>query len=744
MNIAGRRATNDERPTTRAPAQVGSLVIRHSSFVLIITLLALGLRLLVWRWREFYPLGGDEQEYLGQALTLLQQHRYVELRLMRPPLYTLFLAGCILLWDSLVQNLRLAQAFVSAATLAPLWMLTREIFDFRFSKIPILACLFMALSYTLAANATELLSETLFLFGLTTLFWLLVRAGRLAVAGQPTAPRWAAAAGLALGLLCLTRSVAQPLLPLGTLWLALLGARHFRTQHSALSTQHFFHSLGARCSLLFALCALLVILPWTARNYLTYGGLILIDTTGAENLWLDNNSDPQGRDGVKAQLYALGEERLLRQRISAERGLAAISGDPARFAHKAWGELLKLFALEYSDDMRARPQIWLPPAEVWARLLLGDALWLVTLLAGVSGFLIFDFRFLIAGTQSKIKNQKSKIQHWADPRWLFVPWALYLVFTAMLFHVELRYRLPLYPALIPYAALALAAQGKRQKAKGKKAWLLPFAFCLLPLILTLLHAPYPLLAWRLGWKHYHLGQAERALADGNTARAEQAAQAALALDPGSALGQVALARVELLRGMPERALLALEHAIEAIPDHPHAHLLRGDLLRGRGQPEQAARELRRFEAASLQDLQAWSWERFGSPPPARLDLGGGLDLGFVRGFGLAEQGGWRWTEARASLRLSPPSTGGTLLLRLASGRPPGVSAPALELLVHGRHATTLQVEREWRTYSLPLAPGSAPLEIELRAETFTPRDYDRASDNGRTLGVMVDWAEVVP
>ncbi|MBO9320337.1 MAG: hypothetical protein J7460_15105, partial [Chloroflexus sp.] len=73
--------------------------------IMTLTGLALVFRLLVWRWRELYPLGGDEAEYLAQAITLLQERRYVELRLMRPPLYPLFLATAILFVDSLVQNL---------------------------------------------------------------------------------------------------------------------------------------------------------------------------------------------------------------------------------------------------------------------------------------------------------------------------------------------------------------------------------------------------------------------------------------------------------------------------------------------------------------------------------------------------------------------------------------------------------------------------------------------------------------
>src|SRR5262249_40906043 len=137
--------------------------------LLLVFIVALGLRLLVWRWHEPYPLGGDESEYFNQALTLLRDHRYVELKLMRPPLYTGFLAACMYLFDSQVQRLRLAQALIGALTVVPIYLLTRRLFGAR--RIALIAALLVALDYTLAANATELLTETLFLFGLATFFW---------------------------------------------------------------------------------------------------------------------------------------------------------------------------------------------------------------------------------------------------------------------------------------------------------------------------------------------------------------------------------------------------------------------------------------------------------------------------------------------------------------------------------------------------------------------------------------------
>jgi 4-amino-4-deoxy-L-arabinose transferase-like glycosyltransferase len=778
-------ATPNLQPRVRCALVTARLV--HYAPLAAILAIALGLRLLVWRWHAQYPLGGDEREYFEQALTLLRDHRYVELRLMRPPLYTAFLAACIYLFDSLVQRLRLLQALISALTVVPVYALAGQLFKDR--RVALAAALLAAVNYTLAAHATELLTETLFLFGLTTLFWLLLKAAAAAKRREvppaahasalgrqpPTAeqrpatddrrpaasrgssteaeassreespfsirdPRsmvtgdrrsaagWAALAGLALGALTLLRSVALPLLPLGALWLL------FRPRFSI------------RCSLFFVLCSLLVILPWTTRNYLTYGAPILVDTTGAENLWLDN--DPAGREAVKRQLYALGNDRAMRQRIALERGVAAIAVAPRRFLAKAWDETQRFFALQYFDDMRERRAIWVPPLEVWLRLLLGDGLWLALLLGGAAGlWLAPTDNGQRTGDDERCSTIARRSSIAGDPRWTFVPWALYTLLTAVVFHVELRYRLPLYPVLLPYAAWVLVQAGRggtRLLASLAPGLVGAVLTCLLLVGFTLLHRPYVSEAWMLAWKHARLWQAERALARGDGAAAQAAARAALGWDGESALARVALARAALLGGDQAAARAALDAAIAVLPAHPYAHLLRGALLRQQGQPDAARPELT-YETASLEDLQRWAWQAFAplAPPPALLDVGGGLDLGYVRGFAAPEAGGFRWSSATAELMLAAPGGPARLELRLASGRPPGAPPPTVIVLLDGRELGRIQPAQDWRTYSLPMTAPPGPVVLRLRSTTFRPRDYDRASPDNRALGVMVDQVQVV-
>lgn len=689
--------------------------------LLVVLGLGLGLRVAVWQWHALYPLGGDERDYFEQALMLLREHRYVELRLMRPPLYTGFLAACVYVVDSLVQRLRLIQVVISTATIVPAYALVHACWGRR--RDALLAALLVALNMTLAVNATELLTETVFLFGLMCLFWLLVR---VQVGDGGGVLVGAALAGVTVGALVLVRSVALPLVPLGVLWLVVGRWRDAMGADVPLVRRLRFF----RAPLVFVVMCALVVLPWTVRNMVRYGAVILVDTTGPENLWLDN--DPAGREAVKRQLYALGDDRAGRQRLALARGVAAITGDPGRFAVKVWGEAQRFFALQFFDDLRDRRAIWVSPAEVWLRVVLGDGVWLVFLFGGVMGMWLMASE-RAAGIQRVL----------LDLRWLLVPWVLYTLVTALVFHVELRYRLPLYPALLPFAAgvpfrLVGRVRAARWWVRGG-ALLMGVAF----VGLMLAHRSYVADAWMLGRKHVRLWQAERALASGDAGGARMAADAALALDADSALARVVLARAALLMGDQGAAMQALDSAEEVLPAHPYAHVVRGALLRMQGRATIARAELA-YETATLEDMQGWAWDVYASfvPVPAAIDIGGGLDLGAVRGFSAPEVGGFRWSGAVSQVQLMAPAGSSVVALRLAPGRPFAVPRPSVTVTLGGRTLARFVLGDGWRTYRVALSAGGGPLVLTLRSDTFRPRDVDPTSPDGRTLGVMVGRAAI--
>jgi tetratricopeptide (TPR) repeat protein len=280
-------------------------------------------------------------------------------------------------------------------------------------------------------------------------------------------------------------------------------------------------------------------------------------------------------------------------------------------------------------------------------------MWLLLLLGGAAGMWLFrepvGARAAARGSWFSVLGSSL-----ADPRWLFVPWALYTLFTAMLFHTELRYRLPLYPVLLPYAALALA-RITRWRAQGSirsNVQIIGAMVTVAALVgMTWLHRDYAAESVMLARKHWQLAQAARALSAGDAQGAQLAASAALALDPESALARVALARAALAQGDRPAALAQLDAAIGALRAQPYAHLLKGALLREAGDRASAAAEFA-YEASSRDDLQRWSWDAFASfiTIPASVPVGA-ADLGLAgAGRTTARRCGWRaWA---ATWRLS--------------------------------------------------------------------------------------------
>jgi hypothetical protein len=87
-------------------------------------------------------------------------------------------------------------------------------------------------------------------------------------------------AGVIFGLASLCRSNASPMVMLIPIWLVYLFRRKLRT--------------GIVLAAVFVIGSALVIAPWSIRNYITYGELILITDGLGYNLWISNGDVKRG------------------------------------------------------------------------------------------------------------------------------------------------------------------------------------------------------------------------------------------------------------------------------------------------------------------------------------------------------------------------------------------------------------------------------------------------------------------
>src|SRR5262245_9259167 len=176
------RESSPKRDVQR-PLRWRKFSILNSRFsILVILLLALALRLLLWS-QPLHQLANDEIEYVAVARDLLAGRGwqfYDHYHWLRAPLYSLFLAGSLLLAGGdpapslpsislgTARALHLAalpNIALSVATVYLRYRLARALFG-RHSdnRVPLLAALLTGLLWTLATFASLYMSETLFTF----------------------------------------------------------------------------------------------------------------------------------------------------------------------------------------------------------------------------------------------------------------------------------------------------------------------------------------------------------------------------------------------------------------------------------------------------------------------------------------------------------------------------------------------------------------------------------------------------
>ena len=708
--------------------------------LLLILLLALGWRLALWA-QPLHEPANDEVEYIRVARDLLAGQGwsfYAEWRWLRAPLYPLFLAGSLWLAGGDLQRAALPNIAASVAVVYLVYRLAGELAPAAGERAALLAALAAALLQTSATFASLYMSETLFslLFGGALLALAVWRRGggawRLALAG------------VLCGLASLTRSAALVFLPALMLWVAGV----------ATSRRGWPWPRGALAALLPAVCAALVIAPWTLRNCRAYSACVLVETGLAYNLWAFY--EPREDLGTINRILEAIPDPVARAGEATRRGLARLREDPSIVLRKLPVEWSRLWAVKIIQDRFLLPSYYAdpPPAVFLAGLLLDDLLYLLALLLAGVGL-----------AHGLARRDGLAI--------LLALWMALCIAVTLLTHAEGRYRHFLFIALLPLAGIGADAllrgyvftpgvthvpgsagvppawrlwgQDARAPRRNVNTYLrgawprplaglavaAPLALALLPLLCY-----YPW-AWALEGtaRSLYRWAGDGLAAAGRLDAAERAYLAALAANE-TPDGWLVLGDLRRRRGDLEGAGAAYDLAFALAGPYPAASARRGDLLREQGRDDEARRA---FEGRYLDPgrLTDWSY-RFLRPRPATaIDVGNGLDFGYVGQVHPAEhahQATGRWTGGDGRLRLGDgASVPGILTLRAIAPWPDGKAVPLRICAREGCALATL--ERRWRTVRVLLP--AAGNEIALRSPTFTAPD-------GRDLGVFLDRAEVRP
>jgi 4-amino-4-deoxy-L-arabinose transferase-like glycosyltransferase len=687
--------------------------LKHpTTAIILIVLLALGLRLALWSQPLHQP-ANDEIEYIAVARDLLAGQGWIyydTYRWLRAPLYPLFLAGSLWLAGGDLHNAALPNILLSTLNVALAYALTRALVGQRPAP---LAALLTAILWTNATFGSLYMAETLF----TTLFCaaLLLTLH----ANHSRRPLLTTAlAGACYGLAALTRSAILPFLPLAAIWLSLNLARRFPATRIP------------RAGIILLLTALAVIAPWTIHNASAYGRPILIETGLSYNLWAFNEPR-EDLDTIHRTLEQIPNPAD-RSDYATARGLERLREDPAILARKLWPNFVYLTRVKPIQDrfLMANYYDSIDLPLFVATLIFDDALYILIALAAIAGLILFN-----SIPRSIFPLSPAWERGSGGERLLILAWILLTIGSMLLTHGEARYRHFLFPVLIPYAAWAI-----RRPTSAPIRWFQPIAITGIWLIfIWTIATSYPR-DWAVeniarGWPTL-IGDLDR-LAGRNDAAAaayERAAAAQASPEPLLRLGD--LARYS---GNSTQALSAYRAARRLNPIYESSAALLGDLLRAQGNLEEARAA---FRAAYLdpQYLADWSWrelpKRIELTPRSAINIGDDLDYGYINGFFPAETiqaTQARWSGAHASIRLSFTQPGSAILtLRMAAPHPGQPSVPVQ--ICAASQCQIINVGPTWRSYTLPISvTNTAPIELSI--PTFTAAD-------GRQLGILLDSISV--
>jgi len=340
------------------------------------------------------------------------------------PGFPLFLAGCQAVFGADTVWTSLFQCFLSAAICVFTANSTAIMFGRRAG---IIAGIIAAGYYELILwTSGQILTEPLYTF--------ILSAALLALIIAVTKSGWIrfASAGALFGLAALVRPTALPVaLGIGFLIFAVSILKHGNEWRHAL---------------VFITFCLLVMMPWGIRNYLVIGNFTLLSTEGGHVFWLGNNPEydkfehPDFQkfggyttmfsppDKLKAELD--GKSEVERNRIFSSAARQHIFNHPTAFliraTHKNWN-------------------MWQPAFSISSRrnLLLSWTLYPALLFLSLAGI-------ALAWRRSETGNRITEIIKPVGllSIFLLIHIAMHTVITG-----EIRFRVPLWTALIPFAAL---------------------------------------------------------------------------------------------------------------------------------------------------------------------------------------------------------------------------------------------------------------------------------------------------
>jgi 4-amino-4-deoxy-L-arabinose transferase-like glycosyltransferase len=382
----------------------------------------------------------DEQHYIELADSLYEGRGFAwadgQATSIRPPLYPAFVAS---IWTiaggrSLVA-VRVVQMGLALVTVWLVYRLGASMFD---EGTGAAAALAVALYPSLLFANVTLLTETLFTFLLVSTMWL------CHVALRDRSLAKAAMAGTCCGLAALTRSVLWPFPLVAASVILFAAGRSWRR--------------GLAMAAVFCACHAAVLSPWSVRNSSLQGVFVAVDTLSGFNLWMAN-SEGTPSDRMWAAVSQGGDQRMAAAIASEFPGRRLTEGEKDKWGREAALRfMLSHPAVTATRSLRKFGDFWGLDRELLAGIAQGvySPPRLAGLLMGAAVMLAYPAAMVLAVIGIWLSRKRNWPTHvMVGALILFVCAVHTIVFG------HSRYRLPLMPFLLIYAAAAVCTQSWR-------------------------------------------------------------------------------------------------------------------------------------------------------------------------------------------------------------------------------------------------------------------------------------------
>ena len=720
--------------------------------------LAIALRIVVWIAVPRTTLVSDEGEYLSAAQWLAYGRGfawYLDYYWTRAPLYPLLVsfvlgAGGNVTWVGALQGI------VSLSHVVLVWLIARRMWPQQ-QAVAEVATVLVAIALPLATATVMVLTETLYLTLMLTIIWVAV-GFRIA---QPSIWR-AALIGLLLGFATLTRGMTLVYVPFVLLWMRYGGGTVVAPR--------------ARATWMLALACTVVVAPWSIYASRTYGGVVLVDTTGSYNLLVSAHASVEPTQSsvltdayvaalldvstpVPAQTCApfpgVVATQGARQTAMTREALCLIAAHPLAFVQRIPGEFAAFWQIRYGSAERFTKGFTIGAVSAgYAQLLfwLDDVWYIAVLFPALVGLWVMR------------RDGATRSQHEIFLVFVVLP----IVLGAGVFSIT-RFRLILLPLLAIAAAATVVFVWQRRWvelrtpgagltiAAASVVWSLAATpwVSLWPAVTPSFFGPSPSVLFC-----NTLVDAAQPLRANSAAYAAQLRNNPF-VNPIPAPLPLPLDRVGAAlqaswqgRAVDVAALLPADD-----PDVVEIQLTRADALRTLDNRDGA----KRLFGDTLVDRRnpvEWAWQWLKPAPMREIDVGNDLDIGYLRGCYLGEGDAvlnvnLRWCSDGAQFRFPAAGNGSTQRLTLrVDGRgwprdvvPNGPIEVWLDNRVIGTFAAdTAGVRVE--VIDLPVQSAGADVVITLRGPTFVPDANDYRTQRGpltgqmRRLMVRLDWLTI--